>query len=58
MNLKIVPFLAWFAVGFAGTTLAAQLRATLGNDIASNLGLLIFLLGGIAACEINKRLGL
>jgi len=58
MNLKIVPFLAWFAIGSAGTYVTTQLRPVVGSEIATNLALLIFLLGGITAYNINERLGL
>jgi hypothetical protein len=58
MNLKIVPFLAWFAIGIAGTYATTQLRPMVGSEIAINLALLIFLLGGITAYKVNERLGL
>jgi len=57
MNLKIVPFLAWFAIGIAGTYATTQLRPMVGSEIATNLALLIFLLGGIAAYNINEGNG-
>jgi hypothetical protein len=56
MNLKIVPFLAWFAISIAGTYATTQLRLVVGSEIATNLAFLIFLLGGIAAYNINERL--
>jgi hypothetical protein len=56
MNRQILPFLAWFAIGIAGTYATNQLRPVLGSEIATNLAFLIFLLGGIAAYNINKRL--
>lgn len=58
MNLKIVPFLAWFAIGIAGTYTTTQLRLMIGSEIATNLAFFLFLLGGIAACRIKERLGL
>jgi len=57
MNLKVVPFLAWFAIGIAGATIASQLRPSVGSDIATNLGLLIFVCGGIVAYGVKERLG-
>jgi hypothetical protein len=58
MNLKIVPFLAWFAIGIGGTYVTTQLRPVMGSEIATNLALFIFLLGGIAAYNISERLRL
>ncbi len=58
MNLKILPFLAWFGIGIAGTYVTTQLRPIIGSDMSTNLALLAFLLGGIAACRIKERLGL
>ncbi len=55
MNLKIIPFLTWFAIGLAGTYVTTQLRPVIGSEIATNLALLVFVLGGIAACEVKER---
>jgi hypothetical protein len=58
MNLRIAPFLAWFAIGIAGTYVTIRLRPMVGSEIATNLAFLLFLLGGIAAYRIKQRIGL
>jgi len=58
MILKIVPFLTWFAIGITGTYATTQLRPMIGSEIATNLALLLFLLGGIVAYEVKEKLRL
>jgi len=58
MDLQTVPFVVWFAIGIAGTYATNQLRPIVGYEIATNLALLLFLVGGIVAYQVKARLGL